>query len=106
MKNTTLGAGEPIDLFIERLVAEKGLVLPDPEVRAQVVLDLRERLENIVNASLIEHLPPEKLEAFEALLDTKASDEAVQAFCSEAIPDLSEVVAGALLRFRDVYLQR
>lgn len=94
-----------LKLFIERLIDEKGLSALEPEVLKQIKADLSDRLEDRVNAVILEHLPPDNLSAFEKLLDTKASDEVVQKFCHEQIPNLDEAIAGALIEFQQTYLR-
>ncbi len=95
----------PLKIFIDRLIEEKDLLALEPEVLKQVKADLSERLEDRINAAVLKHLPPDKLSAFEKLLDTKASDEEIQRFCREQIPNLDEVIASTLVEFQLTYLQ-
>lgn len=93
-----------LQVFIEGLIKEKGLEDLDPEILTQLKEDLQKRLENIINATILENLPSEKLPEFEKLLDSGADDEMIQSFCRENIPNLDEVIAKALLDFRRSYL--
>lgn len=93
-----------LDLFIDRLIQEKGLESLEPELLNQVKTDLKDRIEDIINATILEKLTPEKLADFEKLLDSKASDETIQKFCKENIPNLEEVLARVFLDFRQTYL--
>ena len=48
-------------------------------------------------------MPPQNLEEFESLLDS-GDDNKLQAFIREHVADLDQVIAGALVQFRNVYL--
>ena len=90
--------------FINKLVSEKrefeGL---EPEVIIQIKSDLLVRVEDRINALIIEQMPEDSLPEFEALTET-GSDEDLQAFCDEKIPDLAELIASELIVFRQTYL--
>ncbi len=93
-----------VDQFISQLVvdAEMGKDL-EADVLDQLKKDLREGLENRVNAVMLSHIPEHKLEEFEKLLDA-GNEQATQNFCSENIPNLSELIAGEFLAFRKRYI--
>lgn len=92
-----------IDQFVDRLVEEKGFEGVESEVLEQIKKDLKVRVENRINASILEHMPSERLEELEKLLDD-GSQEKIQAFCEKHIPDLPSVIANALIGFRQIYL--
>ena len=69
----------------------------------QLKSDLRERLENRINAVLLSQIPEHKLAEFEKLLNAKDAN-ATQAFCSANIPNLTELIAGEFLAFRKRYI--
>jgi len=52
--------------------------------------------------SILKNIPESKLEEFENLLDENDQIK-IQAFCSKNISDLNQVVAMALINFRDSY---
>ena len=93
----------PISEFVNRLIEEKGFGDVDTDVLRQIGFDLTERVEERINAIILENLPPEKLEEFSFLLDS-ADAEHIQAYCRENIVNLVELIADALVRFRDTYL--
>src|SRR3990167_3870095 len=93
-----------IDQFVDRLTLEKGLTRLEPEVLAQMKSDLKERVEDKINAVIVEKLPKELLADFEKLLSEDASEKETQKFCQENIPNLDSVLASALLDFRNIYL--
>ena len=89
--------------FIDRLVEEKGLTNLDTETLNEVKADLSKRLERRIDAEVLRAMPPDKLEEFDRLLD-QDSDEALQSFCQQNIKDYDQVIASALLGFRNTYL--
>jgi hypothetical protein len=92
-----------LSTFVRKLADEKGLTNLDPEVRAQVEKDLMDRVENRLNASILAHMPPNKLGEFEALID-KGDEKEIHEFTQVAIPGLSEILAQELLNFREIYI--
>lgn len=94
---------DSIAQFVNRLVEEKDILNLDPEILDQVKKDLYVRVERMINAAVIENLPPEKLEFFEKLVER--SDQAeIQAFAQRSIPGLDEIIAKELVQFRNTYL--
>jgi hypothetical protein len=95
---------QAINIFVERLVTEKKFENIDPEVMDQIKLDLLGRVEDRINATILEHLPPEKLAEFNKLLDGLNNENEIQLFCQNNIENLDEVIAEALVSFRSTYL--
>ncbi len=97
-KNMDLGT------FIDKLVSEKrefeGL---EPDVITQIKSDLLSRVEDRINAVIVNNIPDEQMSEFEKLSES-GTDEQVQAFCSANIPDLAELIASELILFRQTYL--
>ncbi len=89
--------------FIDRLIEEKRFAVTDTDVLRQIRSDLTERVEDRVNATILENIPTEKLEEFSAFLD-RANAEQIQEYCRKNIPNLDELIAEALVGFRDTYL--
>lgn len=93
----------PIEQFVEQLLKERNVPVDDPAVMSELKKDLIDRVEAHINATVLEHMPAEKLEEFEQI--TQSGDESkIQTFCQQNISNLDEVVAKALLRFRTTYL--
>lgn len=103
LANETTLTPEGFELFVDRLVEEKNLTNVDPEVLKELKSDLVKRVEDRVNAMIIERLPAEKLPEFEKLLDG-GDNAAIQSFSETNIPNLPEVIAAELLAFRQTYL--
>lgn len=103
MKKRTLSNEKMLDEFVSRLVTEKGLESLDGEVLTQLKADLKDRLEERVNAVVLEKLPPGCLEEFEHILDN-GDEKEIQLFCQKNIFDLDQAIAVELLNFRQTYL--
>ena len=96
---------DELDVFVERLLAEKALPGVSDEVKVQLVADLKQRLLDQINRALIDALPEEKLGAFNDLLDDEAtSDDQVQRFVAESGVDAQAVTLETMLRFSELYL--
>ena len=102
MKNMTIQL-QSIEIFVGKLVEEKGFSEIDSEVVVQIKKDLLDRVEDCINAAILEHMPKNKMKEFDALLDS-ANEKEIQAFCSDNIENLNEIIAEALMRFRETYL--
>lgn len=89
--------------FAEKLLEEKKLTSLDHEIREQLRRDLTDRLEDAVNAALLEKLPPERAPELDTVLNSGSESEA-QEFFKTHVPDADEVIASALLRFKQTYL--
>lgn len=90
--------------FIDKLVSEKrefeGL---EPEVIKQIKSDLLERLEDRINALIVNNIPEDKISEFEKISGS-GTDEEVQSFCAENIPELEQLIASELIVFKQTYL--
>ena len=92
-----------IEEFVDKLIEDKKFNEQDSDVIAQMKNDLLERVENRINAMIISKLDPEKLVEFEKVLES-GSEEEIQNFVKNNIPDIDERVAAELLTFKNIYL--
>lgn len=98
-------APQTLEAFVNKLVDEKGLSSMADDVLVQMKSDLLSRVEDRVNAEMIEALPSDRAEAFEVLLNADASSgDDVAAFLKENVSNFDEVLANALMGFRHTYL--
>lgn len=93
-----------LDTFVNGLLEAKGLSYLDDAILAEMRKDLLSRIENRVHAIIASNMPEKYQAEFEALVDSEETDENVQKFCSEKIPNLAELVTIDLARFQDTYL--
>ncbi|MBW3538434.1 hypothetical protein KY386_02990 [Candidatus Parcubacteria bacterium] len=75
----------------------------DPEIRQQLQADYVDSLENEVNAALLAAMPKDRLPDFERLAESGTTAQ-IEAFCEHHIPNIKEVVAAVLVRFKINYL--
>lgn len=94
---------DSLGLFVDRLTEEKGLTSLDREVLTQVKTDLLDRVEDRINAVIVEHIPADQMEFFEKLVERGEKTE-IHAFCERHISGLNEIIAKELVAFRDTYL--
>lgn len=92
-----------LEAFVDQMIVEHGFDREGPDVVAQIKADLLESLERRIDAMILESLPPEQLDRFEAVIDA-GSDSTMQAFLKRHIPDLENRVASVLVSFRTNYL--
>lgn len=92
-----------IEEFVDRLIQDKGFNETDPDVIAQMRLDLIDRVENRINAMILSNIKPENIEGFKKILD-EGSEEQIQEFVKNDVPNIEEKVASELLTFKNIYL--
>lgn len=96
-----------LERFINEILDEKQLPGVTPEVRIQLVTDLKERLLDQINRALITALPEVKIVEFNTLLDDETvSDESIQQFIADSGVDVQKVTLQTMLRFSELYLGR
>ncbi len=97
---------ETINLFIEGLMDEKGINPESDELRQDIFNDLKTRLMQEMDRSLISALPDDKLEEFSKIAEEKGQiePEAVAKAIDEAGVDTDEVLGVTMAKFRDIYL--
>jgi hypothetical protein len=94
-----------LETFVEKLYMEKNFPNDlEKEVIDQIKSDLLKSVENRINAVIISNLPEEKFQEFEDLLDKNGSEEEIQGFCQENIPNVEQIIASELISFRQNYL--
>ncbi len=101
MNNQNMDLQAYVDKLISEKIEFKNL---DGEVITQIKSDLLGRVENRINAVIVNNLEETELEEFNKMLDSNKSDEEVQAFCNKNIPDLAQLIATELIVFRQTYL--
>ena len=94
-----------INSFVDQLMTEKQFNTQDPDILAELKMDLKERLDIHVNAGLLSVVPKEKLEELERLL---ADDDTakLQDFFIRTVPNLPAQLTKILADFRISFLTR
>jgi hypothetical protein len=98
--------GDELDQFVRDMLAAKNLPgLEDDNVRDQFVDDLKEEILAQVDRAIVQAIPEDKLDGFNALLDDDAtSDEALQSYVAQCGVDTQQVATDTMTRFRELYL--
>lgn len=89
--------------FVRGVIAEKNLVGVEQEVIDQLVEDLSVRLEDQINAALLQQLSDENMAEFEQILDQNDVDKINEYFYNKNI-NVTEVTTQVMSRFRAAYL--
>jgi len=100
----TLSSAQYIDDFLSGIIKDAGMDNVSPDVKGQMLKDLRARLEDRLFGAVVMNLSDDDLTAFRKLTDKGASQEEVERFIDSRIPDAKEVFAQAMLAFRNDYL--
>ena len=103
-KKEVLSQDDVINDFISRLVKERNLENLDKEVIMQIKNDLKDRVIETINATIIEKMPADKLGEFENLLDT-GSEQDIQDFCVKNIQNFASLIGLVLSEFATTYLK-
>jgi hypothetical protein len=91
--------------FIQQLLAEQGIPANlDPAVRSEFEAELASRLNEFINARILDAMPAVVVQRFEALLESDPDEAVVQRFVERNVPNQQEVVTNAMVEFRRLYL--
>ena len=96
---------QKVDDFIEGLLTEKGVSIDDPEIKAEVVKDMREKLEAEVNRACIQALSEEKAKELAGKIDDPSfTTDQMTEFMRNSGVNMEEIAAKTMQRFRSFYL--
>ena len=96
---------QKVDEFMEKLLEEKGVITPSPEIRAEVIADMRKKLVAEVNRAAILSLSEEKAAELTKLINQPDfSDQKMTDFMQNSGVDLEKIVKDTCSKFRDFYL--
>lgn len=93
-----------INDFLNTMLKDAGMTDLDPEVEAQMMDDLRSRLQERFFATVVKNLSEEQLNELIKLDSKKASESEIEQFIGKNISNPSEVFAQAMMNFRADYL--
>ena len=102
---TELSSQQVVNDFLNKMLTDAGMDNISPEVRGQMLNDLRNRLEDRFFATILSNLNEEQITAFREIIEGQndGSDK-MDKFISTNIPNAAEVFSQAMMTFRDVYL--
>lgn len=96
--------GQNLDLYIDNLINQKGYPNLTDEVREELKNDIRARLNDFIMARVIAAFTDEDIDKFEELLKQNKSQEELQQFAVDHIPDFTTFLTNVLIEFQGVYL--
>lgn len=90
--------------FLEGLLKDAGLTTLDDNMREEMIKELYARLDNYIASVIVDKLPPEHLDDFIKINEEKKSQQEIEQFLKDKMPNPQEVFANAFSEFRDLYL--
>jgi len=97
---------QKLNEFIEKLLEEKGISIPDEEIKKQTVADMREKLETEIDRAVITALPEEKAKDLASKIDNPDfKSEDMAKFIQDSGVDVAKITEETLERFRKLYLK-
>lgn len=96
---------QSIDDFIESLLKDKGITDLEPEVKKELVEDMKKRLQDQIDRACVQALPEDKAEELAKLVDKPDfTNEKLVEFMKDSGVNLEEVALNTMLKFRNFYL--
>jgi len=89
--------------FLEGMLLDANMTLDD-ETREEMIKELYARLDNYLVTVIVDNLPPEHLDDFIKLNEEKRTQEEINQFLQDKMPNAKEVFARAFVDFREMYL--
>ncbi len=90
--------------FVSELLPLRPELNLTAEEKPLVIEQLVKELDYTINAHLMDLLSDQAVEEFNTLLDSNPTDEQVDAFLANHIPNLSTEIAAAMLEFKTIFL--
>lgn len=94
-----------IRTFLEGILQDAGMLVPDTTMKEEMIKELFARLDNFITTAIINNLPSEHLDAFIKLNEEKKPKNEIEQFLKDKMPKSQEVMTHAFAEFRDLYLK-
>lgn len=105
MPNINSEQEQVLEAFVRQMVADKGLLEEDQKQNGKIQQELMAQLDEVMDRSLIDALPEEKLAELDQMLDAGATDDEITNFFDTAGVDFEAAMRGAMEEFRKQYLE-
>lgn len=102
--NPQLTSAQLMDDFVRSLLEESGMDDVSPEVKEQMSLSLKARLNDRLFATVLMNLPEDKVTKLREMTESGEAGEGLQKFIDTNLPNASELFSQAMLGFRNDYL--
>jgi hypothetical protein len=90
--------------FIERLLVDAGVSAADAAGHERLVRGLFDKLDGYIIDTVVDNLPPEKLDDFTSFIQKNPSREALNEYLGRTLPNAQDVFVAAFTGFREAYL--
>lgn len=104
MNENTMIIPTEIRGYLENLLNDAQMTPLDEEMHEEMIKQLYRRLDNFLTATIMNHLPPEHMDAFIKLNEEKKSQPEIEQFLKKNMPNAEDVFAKAFVDFRKTYL--
>ena len=105
MPENKLNDEKVLQMFVDRLIADKGGDTLDAKQKETLQKELLEELDERIQQAMIRALPDAKLMELEGLLDANVSDEKIESFFKEAGVEFDPAIRKAMDEFRTDYFK-
>ncbi|MDO4507935.1 MAG: hypothetical protein Q4B65_00885 [Candidatus Saccharibacteria bacterium] len=96
---------QSVDEFIESLLRDKGITDIEPDIKEELVADMKTRLMDQINKAAVMQLSEEKADELARLInDPNFTNEQMTEFMMNSGVNLTEVTVDTMLKFRNFYL--
>ena len=99
-----LTSAQYLDDFCQQLLTDGGMDDVSAEVKAQMLTDLRARLQDRLFGTVVMNLKDPEITEFRQLTDSGATPEELEKFIDSHLPNAADVFAQAMQTFRNDYL--
>lgn len=104
MPNINSEQEQVLEAYVRQMVADKGLLEEDKKQNGKIQQELRAQLNEVMDRSLIDALPEDKLVELDKMLDAGATDDEITNFFDTTGVDFEAAMKAAMEKFRNQYL--
>lgn len=104
MPEVNLTKNQIATVFVDKILAEKGLTDLSPEQQVRLREQLKAKLDEQVDQAMLRALSDEQLDELEKLIDDGASDEQIDDFFNRTNVDFTAAVQETMVEFRKAFL--
>lgn len=102
--NQNLQIPQEVRDFLEGLLDDAKMTSLNDKMREEMIAELYARLDSFITTAIVDNMPSEHLEAFIRLNEEKKSQDEIETFLKEKMPNYQQVFNDAFAKFRNLYL--
>jgi hypothetical protein len=92
------------DTFIDDLITEKGFINLTQEMREDISVNIKQRLDEYIIARSLAQFSEEEMEQFKNMLDEKKTKGELRQFAADHVADYPTFLTNTIAQFREAYL--